>query len=266
MAERAPHGSGRGSSSLVNFASASPALATRCARSRDLPDGKIWFALIGFGGAMGGIVRTRRTRTTAYWTGGTRRRREQLAALVWSVRASRCSRSRRRLHRVGDADNGSSSSPSTPARSSGRSTSSPTRRQHARHARSRERGRLGPALDERFVRFEGSNAVFSLDYRPPDGTWVTPRSLHRTGNPRLGVPRLRRSASAPRRRQRADLAFQWILLARPRRLAERGLHVRPGDGCGGNVWASGTGGAARRDFATGVWQRYRITNTSQYDG
>lgn len=32
----------------------------------------------------------------------------------------------------------------------------------------------------------------------------------------------------------------------------------------GNVWACGAGGAARRDAATGQWQRYRITNTSQY--
>jgi streptogramin lyase len=33
----------------------------------------------------------------------------------------------------------------------------------------------------------------------------------------------------------------------------------------GNVWACGVGGAGRRDAATGAWQRYRITNTSQYD-
>lgn len=33
----------------------------------------------------------------------------------------------------------------------------------------------------------------------------------------------------------------------------------------GNIWASGVGGAARRDAQTGQWQRYRITNTSQYD-
>ncbi len=33
----------------------------------------------------------------------------------------------------------------------------------------------------------------------------------------------------------------------------------------GNVWACGTGGAARRDAETGAWQRYRVTNTSQYD-
>lgn len=33
----------------------------------------------------------------------------------------------------------------------------------------------------------------------------------------------------------------------------------------GNVWACGVGGAARRDASTGVWQRYRVTNTSMYD-
>lgn len=33
----------------------------------------------------------------------------------------------------------------------------------------------------------------------------------------------------------------------------------------GNVWVCGSGGAARRDATTGIWQRYRITNTSQYD-
>lgn len=33
----------------------------------------------------------------------------------------------------------------------------------------------------------------------------------------------------------------------------------------GNVWVCGIGGAAKRDFQTGEWQRYRITNTSQID-
>lgn len=33
----------------------------------------------------------------------------------------------------------------------------------------------------------------------------------------------------------------------------------------GNIWACGAGGAARRDALSGEWQRYRITNTSQYD-
>jgi hypothetical protein len=33
----------------------------------------------------------------------------------------------------------------------------------------------------------------------------------------------------------------------------------------GNIWVCGIGGAARRDAATGTWQRYRVTNTSQFD-
>lgn len=33
----------------------------------------------------------------------------------------------------------------------------------------------------------------------------------------------------------------------------------------GNVWTAGVGGAAKRDAQTGIWQRYRITNTSQID-
>ncbi|MBL8853256.1 MAG: hypothetical protein JNK57_04700 [Planctomycetaceae bacterium] len=33
----------------------------------------------------------------------------------------------------------------------------------------------------------------------------------------------------------------------------------------GNVWACGVGGAGRRDVSTGEWQRFRVTNTSQYD-
>ena len=33
----------------------------------------------------------------------------------------------------------------------------------------------------------------------------------------------------------------------------------------GNVWVCGNGGAAKRDVATGAWQRYRITNTANFD-
>ena len=33
----------------------------------------------------------------------------------------------------------------------------------------------------------------------------------------------------------------------------------------GNVWVCGIGGAAKRNVATGLWQRYRITNTGQFD-
>lgn len=33
----------------------------------------------------------------------------------------------------------------------------------------------------------------------------------------------------------------------------------------GNIWVTGVGGAAKRNAQTGVWQRYRITNSSQID-
>lgn len=33
----------------------------------------------------------------------------------------------------------------------------------------------------------------------------------------------------------------------------------------GNVWVCGEAGAGRRDSRTGTWQRYRVTNTSQFD-
>jgi streptogramin lyase len=33
----------------------------------------------------------------------------------------------------------------------------------------------------------------------------------------------------------------------------------------GNIWVSGIGGAAKRDHQTGMWQRHRITNSSQID-
>jgi streptogramin lyase len=32
----------------------------------------------------------------------------------------------------------------------------------------------------------------------------------------------------------------------------------------GNIWVCGIGGGAKRDATTGLWQRYRVTNTSQY--
>jgi len=33
----------------------------------------------------------------------------------------------------------------------------------------------------------------------------------------------------------------------------------------GNIWASGIGGAAKRNAATGLWQRHRVTNHSYFD-
>jgi len=46
-----------------------------------------------------------------------------------------------------------------------------------------------------------------------------------------------------------------------------GFIIGPSIDASGNIWLLGTysGGAFRRDAETGVWQRYRVTNTSQFD-
>lgn len=106
----------------------------------------------------------------------------------------------------------------------------------------------------------------SLDYRRPNGTWVTPPEPY------------------------ASFAFSvWAFKAYgdSMALAADGSGAvyqfngtswmslgvwRPGEytysldiDAAGNVWACGIGGAARRDVRTGTWQRYRVTNTSNFD-
>ena len=261
-----------GPSSLVNFASASPALADGGARDLEIsPDGKIWFALLGFGGAMGGIVRhTPDTNDWHYWTGGNPPQGgNNWPLLVWSVRAVEVQPKPGGGYIVwGDADNGSSIV----------SFDSGTQ-QWTFHEFSYTPGSMldmpgrenvddsGHLWMTRFVRFEGSNAVFSLDYRRPDGTWVTPAQPPiPAGNPSIWAFR----AFGDRQALLADgngriwrfNGSAWIDLGVWR---SGGYTYDLEIDAAGNVWASGTGGAARRNSATGVWQRYRITNTSQYD-
>jgi streptogramin lyase len=115
------------------------------------------------------------------------------------------------------------------------------------------------------LRFVTPGQGYSLDYRRPDGTWVTPPQ------PFSAIYEL------PAFRAFGDL--QAILIG-----ADNDAwhfdgatwtnlgHWRPGGftygvdmDSEGNVWVSGNGGAARRDAATGVWQRYRLSNTGQMD-
>lgn len=107
----------------------------------------------------------------------------------------------------------------------------------------------------------------SLDYRTPDGTWVSPPEPY------------------------ASFAYDpWAFraLGDTRALLVDGNSVtwwfdgtvwhdfgqwREGayTSCvdmdeAGNVWVCGVEGAAKRDAITGFWQRYRVTNTSQISG
>ena len=76
-------------------------------RRRDLdisPDGTVWFALLGFGGDLGGIVRhTPATTDWHYWTGGLGLAGRATTGRCWSGRAPRLdpAQAGRRLHRLG---------------------------------------------------------------------------------------------------------------------------------------------------------------------
>lgn len=106
----------------------------------------------------------------------------------------------------------------------------------------------------------------TLDYRRPDGTWVTPAPPYPSVTFDISAFRAFGNAQALLANGNGDVwrfnGSSWQSLGQ----------WRPGpntedvaiDGAG-NVWACGTGGAAKRDATTGAWQRYRLTNTSNFD-
>jgi len=107
----------------------------------------------------------------------------------------------------------------------------------------------------------------SLDYRRSDGAWSTPPE------PYSGVTFNIEAFTAygDRRAILVDgggAVFQfngtnWVSLGTWR----AGPNSIAADvDAAGNVWVCGVGGAAKRDVATGQWQRYRVTNTSNFDG
>jgi streptogramin lyase len=107
-----------------------------------------------------------------------------------------------------------------------------------------------------------------LHYRRVDGTWVTPPQPPLSGS----IPPVwaLRAYGA----ERALLADGEGRIFRFNGATWDDMGIwRPGaytsdlriDQTSGVIWASGIGGAARRDPITGFWQRYRITNTGCYD-
>jgi hypothetical protein len=261
-----------GPSSLVNFASTSPPLANGGCRDLDFaPDGTLWFALLGFGGSMGGIVRhTPGTNDWHYWTGGNPPQGgNNWPVLVWAVRSLDIQPKPGGGYLVwGDADNGASivSFDSTTQQWTFQDFSF-TPGSILDLAGKEAVDAAGNLWATRFVQFSGSTAVYSLDYRRVDGTWVTPpQPPIPGGNPSIWAF----TAFGDRQALLADgngriwrfNGTSWLDLGvwRP-----GGFTYDVQIDAQGNVWASGTGGAARRDVATGLWQRYRVTNTSQYD-
>ena len=106
----------------------------------------------------------------------------------------------------------------------------------------------------------------TLDYRRSDGTWVTPAPPYPSVTFDIWAFRAFGNAQALLANGNGDIwrfnGSSWQNLGQWR----PGLYTEDVDIDGaGNVWACGLGGAAKRDAETGAWQRYRITNTSNFD-
>jgi streptogramin lyase len=118
------------------------------------------------------------------------------------------------------------------------------------------------------TRWIGVQGETRLDCLRPDGTWISPPlpPVH----PVVGVAALRAFGNL-----QALMVDGYAHLHRFNGTSWTDLGPVPHDGpiddldvdSAGNVWLCGvgTGGALRRDAVTGVWQRYRVTNTSQFD-
>jgi streptogramin lyase len=115
------------------------------------------------------------------------------------------------------------------------------------------------------LRYTTPGNPFSLDYRKPDGTWVSPSqpssvitdiwAFKAFGNHEALITGLNSEV------------FQFTGSSwQSKGIWREGAYSYALDiDDAGNIWASGVEGAAKRDVATGLWQRYRITNTSQID-
>ncbi len=118
------------------------------------------------------------------------------------------------------------------------------------------------------TRWFGNQGEQRLDCIRPDGTWVSP-PLPPT-HPQVPVAALRAFGSL-----QALMIDGFARLHRFNGSSWADLGPVPHSGfmddldidAVGNVWlcGGGTGGALRRDALTGTWQRYRITNSSQFD-
>ncbi|MCE9594591.1 MAG: hypothetical protein K8S98_10380 [Planctomycetes bacterium] len=261
-----------GAASLVNFGAVNATLKNGGSRDLDVaPDGTVWFGLIGWGGSMGGVLRyTPATGAWKYWTGGNPPiGGNNWPTLVWSVSSVSIQRKPSGGYVVWcDSENGAS------IVTFDSDTQLWTYSEFAYTPGSILELPGKDCVDDadnvwayRFKQFSGSNAVYSLDYKKPDGTWVTP--------PQVPLPAITPAIWAFRafgdkqalladgnsRIWRFDGAV-WHDLG----IWRSGAYTYDFQAdASGNVWVCGTGGAAKRDVATATWQRYRVSNTSQYD-
>ncbi len=115
------------------------------------------------------------------------------------------------------------------------------------------------------LRVTSPGQYHSLDYRRVDGTWVTPLEPYPAVTFDIWVFRAFGNQQAllvdgNSRTWRFD-GTAWNDLGVWR---DGAFSYAANIDSAGSVWVSGVGGAAKRDALTGAWQRYRVTNTSQY--
>ncbi len=115
------------------------------------------------------------------------------------------------------------------------------------------------------LRFTAAGQPFSLDYRQPGGTWITP------AQPPVATGDIWAfKAYGPHRALITGLSSEIYQFNganwESRGIWREGAYTSALDvDAANNIWVSGTEGAARRDALSGQWQRYRITNSSQID-
>jgi len=116
------------------------------------------------------------------------------------------------------------------------------------------------------LRYNGTATIYSLDYRTPAGNWITPVQPISSNENDIWAFKAYEDGKALLIDGNSNV-FQfngtsWLNLGIWR---DGGFSYGLDIDAYGNVWASGIGGAAKRNVKTGVWQRYRITNSSQID-
>ena len=116
------------------------------------------------------------------------------------------------------------------------------------------------------LRYNGTATIYSLDYRTPDGNWIIPSQPPSSNENDIWAFKAYENGKALLIDGNSNV-FQfngtsWQNFGIWR---EGGFSYGLDIDANGNIWASGIGGAAKRDAQTGVWQRYRITNSSQID-
>jgi len=114
-------------------------------------------------------------------------------------------------------------------------------------------------------RYTNSGNIYSLDYRTPAGNWITPtQPPGNTENDIWAFKAYGNSKALLIDGNSNVLQFNGTSWQNLGIWREGGFSYDVDIDANGNIWVTGVGGAAKRDAQTGVWQRYRISNTSQF--